>query len=74
MTEGVGWEAAFDHIIDNAEQLKKLEKENPEEFWHFKQSQIAALKNRNPDINPEKTSEERTSEERPGGADCAIED
>jgi hypothetical protein len=74
MTEGVGWEAAFDHIIDNAEQLKKLEKENPEEFWHFKQSQIAALKNRNPDINPEKTSEERTSEERMGGADCAVED
>jgi len=74
MTEGVGWEAAFDHIIDNAEQLKKLEKENPEEFWHFKQSQIAALKNRNPDINPEKTSEERTSEERVGGAECAVED
>ena len=51
MTEGLGWEAAFDHIIENAEQLKRLEKENPEEFWHFKQAQIAALKNRNPDIH-----------------------
>jgi len=52
MTEGVGWEAAFDKLIENAEQLKQLEKENPEEFWHFKQTQIAALKNRNPDIRP----------------------
>jgi hypothetical protein len=71
MTEGVGWEAAFDHIIDNAEQLKALEKENPEEFWHFKQSQIAALKNRNPDINPERMSDEGKAEERD---DCAVED
>jgi len=83
MTEGVGWEAAFDHIIDNAEQLKKLEKENPEEFLHFKQSQIAALKNRNPEIHPEintertsgeRTSEESKSDERGDGDDCAIED
>ncbi|KAF2709880.1 RNI-like protein [Pleomassaria siparia CBS 279.74] len=68
MTEGVGWEAAFDHIVDNAEQLEKLEKENPEEFWYFKQTQIAALKNRNPDIPPLQTGK---AEEK---NDCVVED
>ena len=52
MTEQVGWEKAFDNIVDNAEQLKRLEVENPEEFRLFRETQIAALKNRNPDINP----------------------
>lgn len=52
MTEKVGWEKAFDHIVDNAEQLKRLEIENPEEFRLFRETQIAALKNRNPDIHP----------------------
>ena len=52
MTEQVGWEKAFDNIVDNAEQLKRLEIESPEEFRLFRETQIAALKNRNPDINP----------------------
>jgi hypothetical protein len=51
MTENAGWEKAFDHIVDNAEQLKQLARENPEEFRMFRESQIAALKNRNPDIH-----------------------
>ncbi|KAF2792334.1 RNI-like protein [Melanomma pulvis-pyrius CBS 109.77] len=67
LTEAAGWEAAFDHIVDSAEQLKQLEKENPEEFWHFKQSQIAALKNRNPDIHAHETTSEAKD-------DCAVED
>lgn len=49
MTEGVGWEQAFDSMVENAEQLKQLEKEDPEGFKSFRESQIAALKNRNPD-------------------------
>lgn len=48
MTEGHGWEKAFNHIVENAEELKRLEKENPEEFARFRDTQIAALKNANP--------------------------
>lgn len=51
MTESVGWEKAFDHIVDNAEQLKQLREEDPEEFEKFRLTQIAALKNRNPEVH-----------------------
>ncbi|KAF2014937.1 RNI-like protein [Aaosphaeria arxii CBS 175.79] len=51
MIQGVGFTKAFDQIVENAEQLKQLQKENPEEFRLFRESQIAALKNTNPDIH-----------------------
>lgn len=50
MIEGVGWEEAFDSVVENAEELKNLEREDPAAFKVFRESQIAALKNRNPDI------------------------
>ena len=68
MTESVGWEHAFNNIIENAEQLKQLERENPEEFAKFRETQIAALKNRNPDIHPPEAKVEKPTN------GCAIED
>lgn len=50
MIEGVGWEKAFDSVVENAEELKNLERDDPAAFKVFRESQIAALKNRNPDI------------------------
>jgi hypothetical protein len=50
MIEGVGWEKAFDNIVANAEELRDLERNDPAAFKVFRESQIAALKNRNPDI------------------------
>ncbi|KAE8833786.1 hypothetical protein HRS9139_05605 [Pyrenophora teres f. teres] len=50
MIEGKGWEEAFDSIVENAEELRNLERDDPAHFKIFKDSQIAALKNRNPDI------------------------
>jgi hypothetical protein len=51
MTESVGWEKAFDTIVENAEELKDMMRENPEEFAKFRETQIAALRNRNPDVD-----------------------
>ncbi|KAL1592735.1 Microtubules assembly and stabilization protein [Paraconiothyrium brasiliense] len=48
LTEGAGWEKAFNDIVENAEELKRMEKENPEEFAKFRDTQIAALKNASP--------------------------
>ncbi|KAF2851782.1 RNI-like protein [Plenodomus tracheiphilus IPT5] len=50
MIEGKGWEQAFDSVVENAEELKALEKKDPAAFKVFRESQIAALKNRNPGI------------------------
>lgn len=50
MTEGAGWDKAFNHIVENAEELKILERENPEEFAKFRDTQIAALKNASPSV------------------------
>lgn len=50
LIEGVGWEKAFDNMAANAEELRNLERDDPAQFKIFKESQIAALKNRNPDI------------------------
>jgi len=50
MIEGKGWEQAFDSVVQNAKELKNLEKEDPAAFKVFRESQIASLKNRNPDI------------------------
>jgi hypothetical protein len=50
MIEGKGWEQAFDSVVENAEELRNLEREDPTQFKIFRESQIAALKNRNPDI------------------------
>ena len=50
MIEGKGWEQAFNSVVENAEELRNLEKEDPQQFKIFKESQIAALKNSNPDI------------------------
>ncbi|ORY14449.1 hypothetical protein BCR34DRAFT_479496 [Clohesyomyces aquaticus] len=48
MTEKKGWEKAFDDIMINAEELRVLEREDPEGFKKFREAQIAALKNREP--------------------------
>jgi hypothetical protein len=50
LIEGMGWEKAFDSITENAEELRNLERDDPAAFKIFKESQIAALKNRNPDV------------------------
>lgn len=47
MTETAGLEKAFSQIVENAEELKTLERESPEEFAKFRDTQIAALKNAN---------------------------
>jgi len=65
MTEGVGWEKAFENIVENAGELKRLERENPEEFAKFRESQISALKNRNPQV---------VFEVKDRGDDFAVED
>jgi hypothetical protein len=65
--QGLGWEKAFDSVVENAEELKTLELEDPVAFKQFRESQIAALKNRNPDIVcPEEPR-------RPSEDDCAVE-
>lgn len=69
MIEGVGWEKAFDSVVENAEELRNLEREDPAAFKVFRESQIAALKNRNPDIFGPGEAQERKS-----GDDFAIED
>ena len=73
MIEGKGWEQAFNSVVENAEELRNLEKEDPEQFKLFKESQIAALKNRNPDIFAP-GEKGRESAEADGGDDFAIED
>jgi hypothetical protein len=73
MIEGKGWEQAFNSVVENAEELSNLEKEDPEQFKLFKESQIAALKNRNPDIFAP-GEKGRESVEADGGDDFAIED
>jgi hypothetical protein len=50
MIEGKGWEEAFNRVVENADELRNLERDDPEQFRVFRDSQIAALKNRNPDI------------------------
>lgn len=50
MSKGAGWEGVFDRIAENAKELKALEHENPEEFAKFRETQIAALKNRNLEV------------------------
>jgi hypothetical protein len=69
MIEGVGWEKAFDSVVENAEELRNLERDDPVAFKVFRESQIAALKNRNPDIFAPGEGQERRS-----GDDFAIED
>ncbi len=70
MIEGLGWEKAFDSVVENAEELQTLERDDPEGFKIFRESQIAALKNRNPEILGPNEHEVA----RAGGSDCAIED
>jgi hypothetical protein len=50
MTEEVGWEKAFGEIMENAEELRVLEREDPEGFRRFRESQLAALRNREPSV------------------------
>jgi hypothetical protein len=69
MIEGVGWEKAFDSVVENAEELRNLERDDPAAFKVFRESQIATLKNRNPDVFAPGESHERRS-----GDDFAIED
>jgi hypothetical protein len=73
MIEGKGWEQAFNSVVENAEELRNLERDDPQQFKMFKESQIAALKNRNPDIFAP-GEKERTSGEGHNGNDFAIED
>jgi hypothetical protein len=67
MIEGKGWEQAFDSVAENAEELRNLERDDPAQFKMFRESQIAALKNRNPDIFA-------PGERRGGDEECAVED
>jgi hypothetical protein len=63
MIEGAGWEKAFNNVVENAVELRNLEREDPAAFQMFKESQIAALKNRNPDIfGPGEVHERRSDE------------
>ena len=48
--QGLGWEKAFDSVVENAQELQSLESEDPVAFKQFRESQIASLKNRNPDL------------------------
>jgi hypothetical protein len=48
--QGLGWEKAFDSVVENAQELQDLEREDPVAFKNFRESQIASLKNRNPDL------------------------
>jgi hypothetical protein len=48
--QGLGWEKAFDSVVENAQELQSLESEDPVAFKRFRESQIASLKNRNPDL------------------------
>ena len=66
--EGKGWEEAFNNIVENAEELRNLERDDPAHFKTFKDSQIAALKNRNPDICAP------GEKGRDMGDECAVED
>lgn len=70
--EGLGWEKAFDSVVENAEELSKLEKEDPAAFKTFRESQIAALKNRNPDIHA--PGESTDCNKSADADDCAVED
>ncbi|EOA90475.1 uncharacterized protein SETTUDRAFT_167315 [Exserohilum turcica Et28A] len=71
--EGKGWEEAFNRIVENAEELKNLERDDPHHFKIFMDSQVAALKNRNPDIHAsgEKDVKSNVDED---GDDFAVED
>jgi hypothetical protein len=71
MIEGVGWEKAFNNVVENADELRSLERDDPAAFSLFKESQIASLKNKNPDIfGPGEVHERRSADEN----DFAIED
>ncbi|KAL5119895.1 Microtubules assembly and stabilization protein [Pleosporales sp. CAS-2024a] len=61
MIEGQGWKKAFDNVVENAEELRNLERDDPAAFQTFKESQIVALKNKNPDIHV--PGEDRSNEE-----------
>lgn len=69
MMEGVGWDQAFEKLVQNVRELRELEQqEDPVSFRRFMDSQIAALRNRNPDICPE------DSRGRGGEGEVAVED
>jgi hypothetical protein len=71
MIEGVGWEKAFNNVVENADELRNLERDDPAAFSLFKESQIASLKNKNPDIfGPGEVHKRRSADEN----DFAIED
>ncbi|KAF2185689.1 RNI-like protein [Zopfia rhizophila CBS 207.26] len=79
MVEAMGWEKAFDGLIENAEELRKLQTDNPEEFKKFRESQIAALKNRDPEKEHNlKTTFDVPEEVKEGEVkaedECAVED
>jgi len=68
LIEGMGWEKAFNSIVENAEELRNLERDDPEAFGVFKESQMQALRNRNPDVFAPGEEQQRKSD------DYAIED
>lgn len=73
MIEGKGWEQAFDNVVQNAEELRNLERDDPQQFKVFRESQIAALKNRNPDLIAPGETRASSSSVTPDD-DCAVED
>lgn len=58
VTETVGWEKAFDQLVENAAELKDMMRSQPEEFARFRETQIAALRNRNPGVEVKKDMED----------------
>lgn len=78
MSKGAGWDSVFDQIVENAKELKALEHENPDEFARFRETQIAALKNRNLEIGGASAAGggdgERGKHGGGGGDDFAVED
>ncbi|KAF2201655.1 RNI-like protein [Delitschia confertaspora ATCC 74209] len=65
LTQQLGSEEAFRRLTENADELKKLARENPAEFERFKDAQIAALRNRN--LAHEGSGEESSSSSGDGG-------
>ena len=64
--QGLGWEKAFDSVVENAQELRNLESEDPIAFKRFRESQIASLKNRNPDLQVADVIEHGRTEEGQG--------
>ncbi|KAF2757729.1 RNI-like protein [Pseudovirgaria hyperparasitica] len=60
-----GWDATFKRMGENAEELRRLQEENPEDFQAFKEAQLAALEN---------VGHQDAEAVRQGGSNVAVKD